>query len=98
YPSSRRVPESFGRVSPRAQATAPLSPVAQLAEHSTVNRRVAGSSPAGGAVRGPVVRDGAPAHSPLVTEGLAPERSEEHTSELQSRFDLVCRLLLDKKK
>src|SRR5699024_12826424 len=24
-------------------------------------------------------------------------RSEEHTSELQSRFDLVCRLLLDKK-
>src|SRR5699024_11696520 len=27
--------------------------------------------------------------------GLA--RSEEHTSELQSRFDLVCRLLLEKK-
>src|SRR5699024_12083156 len=24
------------------------------------------------------------------------ERSEEHTSELQSRFDLVCRLLLEK--
>src|SRR5437868_14719434 len=30
-------------------------------------------------------------------ESLA-ERSEEHTSELQSRFDLVCRLLLEKKK
>src|SRR5699024_12018803 len=30
---------------------------------------------------------------------LSPEpRSEEHTSELQSRFDLVCRLLLEKKK
>src|SRR5699024_11681780 len=28
-------------------------------------------------------------------EGL---RSEEHTSELQSRFELVCRLLLEKKK
>src|SRR5207249_11738724 len=28
---------------------------------------------------------------------LRPERSEEHTSELQSRFDLVCRLLLEKK-
>src|SRR6266704_6212003 len=27
-----------------------------------------------------------------------PARSEEHTSELQSRFDLVCRLLLEKKK
>src|SRR5207249_6536764 len=29
---------------------------------------------------------------------LEMERSEEHTSELQSRFDLVCRLLLEKKK
>src|SRR5207247_10834972 len=28
----------------------------------------------------------------------AKERSEEHTSELQSRVDLVCRLLLEKKK
>src|SRR6478672_13661050 len=28
----------------------------------------------------------------------APYRSEEHTSELQSRSDLVCRLLLEKKK
>src|SRR5438094_7513466 len=27
-----------------------------------------------------------------------PERSEEHTSELQSPYDLVCRLLLEKKK
>src|SRR5207249_5630982 len=36
-------------------------------------------------------------------EGVASDprrhpRSEEHTSELQSRFDLVCRLLLEKKK
>src|SRR5207249_8594648 len=29
---------------------------------------------------------------------LVGTRSEEHTSELQSRFDLVCRLLLEKKK
>src|SRR5699024_11856348 len=29
--------------------------------------------------------------------GIGPHRSEEHTSELQSRFDLVCRLLLEKK-
>src|SRR5699024_11945003 len=29
---------------------------------------------------------------------LSDDRSEEHTSELQSRFDLVCRLLLEKKK
>src|SRR5699024_12729905 len=30
--------------------------------------------------------------------GPGHQRSEEHTSELQSRFDLVCRLLLEKKK
>src|SRR5690606_39956012 len=31
-------------------------------------------------------------------ERRGPERSEEHTSELQSRENLVCRLLLEKKK
>src|SRR5438132_3199542 len=31
-------------------------------------------------------------------EGLKYRRSEEHTSELQSHSDLVCRLLLEKKK
>src|SRR5437867_5859692 len=30
--------------------------------------------------------------------GEAAPRSEEHTSELQSPYDLVCRLLLEKKK
>src|SRR5579862_9263794 len=35
---------------------------------------------------------------PLVAQTAAPERSEEHTSELQSQFHLVCRLLLEKKK
>src|SRR5207249_8598355 len=30
-------------------------------------------------------------------EHVSHVRSEEHTSELQSRFDLVCRLLLEKK-
>src|SRR2546422_1500920 len=34
---------------------------------------------------------------PRREQGLA-ERSEEHTSELQSRLHLVCRLLLEKKK
>src|SRR5207249_12303238 len=33
-----------------------------------------------------------------VTCNVETKRSEEHTSELQSRFDLVCRLLLEKKK
>src|SRR5438067_5500544 len=48
-------------------------------------------SPGGGrAGRGPAAA--------AVQRGLRPGRSEEHTSELQSRFDLVCRLLLEKKK
>src|SRR5207237_2496217 len=32
------------------------------------------------------------------TPGSEPSRSEEHTSELQSHLNLVCRLLLEKKK
>src|SRR5690606_42003344 len=35
---------------------------------------------------------------PFVGRGKQPLRSEEHTSELQSRENLVCRLLLEKKK
>src|SRR3712207_7889047 len=47
----------------------------------------------------PVRRGRGVAQVPLgVERGLAPGRSEEHTSELQSRQYLVCRLLLEKKK
>src|SRR2546426_9852400 len=35
---------------------------------------------------------------PVATVDLGHERSEEHTSELQSPCNLVCRLLLEKKK
>src|SRR5206468_12639084 len=37
-------------------------------------------------------------HTLLVSVYCSSTRSEEHTSELQSRSDLVCRLLLEKKK
>src|SRR5437867_10769831 len=40
-------------------------------------------------------RDCCRGSSPASTYGM---RSEEHTSELQSPYDLVCRLLLEKKK
>src|SRR2546427_7636593 len=56
-------------------------------------------------------RIGGPAAAPAVADGqrlravragplrwLAGTRSEEHTSELQSQSNLVCRLLLEKKK
>src|SRR5688572_31665434 len=46
---------------------------------------------------------GSPQHSPCVIDVFEPLansglRSEEHTSELQSQSNLVCRLLLEKKK
>src|SRR3712207_8183679 len=50
--------------------------------------------PASGRVSG--VASGAT--SPWGCAGAASSRSEEHTSELQSRQYLVCRLLLEKKK
>src|SRR5260370_2985937 len=37
-------------------------------------------------------------HDVSVTRTVARKRSEEHTSELQSHLNLVCRLLLEKKK
>src|SRR5437016_9773104 len=37
-------------------------------------------------------------HGPLAPSGPLLSRSEEHTSELQSLTNLVCRLLLEKKK
>src|SRR2546430_11979586 len=37
------------------------------------------------------------AKRPVQVRPLAPDRSEEHTSELQSQSNLVCRLLLEKK-
>src|SRR5690606_42145844 len=60
----------------------------------------------GAAIRPPrQVRDDAPGAVFLMRAGrvaadedLLARRSEEHTSELQSRENLVCRLLLEKKK
>src|SRR5690349_22557358 len=48
----------------------------------------------------PVQYEGEELSKNVFYTGAAPnqQRSEEHTSELQSRRDLVCRLLLEKKK
>src|SRR2546421_8115706 len=48
--------------------------------------------------QGDVVARQPNAQDNLDSIGESPKRSEEHTSELQSRSDLVCRLLLEKKK
>src|SRR3712207_8736465 len=52
----------------------------------------------GTARRGAYRRDAPQAGGAAQLVGVRPERSEEHTSELQSRQYLVCRLLLEKKK
>src|SRR5690606_39356022 len=72
---------------PARAGQAPLS-----AAGSPVARRDACGSGAAG--RHPEVRRPAGAAGTL----FRPGRSEEHTSELQSRENLVCRLLLEKKK
>src|SRR2546427_5776715 len=43
-------------------------------------------------------RGGSASSSPSRSRRSSSERSEEHTSELQSQSNLVCRLLLEKKK
>src|SRR5438067_1867464 len=74
---------------PNAPASAP--PQAPAAPNAAAPIQPPGMPPAA-----PVA--GSPAPGAAVTATLSPPRSEEHTSELQSRFDLVCRLLLEKKK
>src|SRR5690349_23735794 len=62
-----------------------------------------------GAINGGMLHRQGPITAPVITVGVEDiddalarieklGRSEEHTSELQSRRDLVCRLLLEKKK
>src|SRR5207247_10479560 len=46
----------------------------------------------------PRARESPTTNGAIVFRGAEHDRSEEHTSELQSRVDLVCRLLLEKKK
>src|SRR3712207_8027724 len=73
---------------------------AHLAHHHVVVLRgILELAPVGG--RGPRIGETAtlhPAHLGHVVLVHDVERSEEHTSELQSRQYLVCRLLLEKKK
>src|SRR2546422_2450846 len=71
--------------------------------HQRARRRMIGAQPVGDVVPGLALveplRAGREVHLDLFLEvqPVAP-RSEEHTSELQSRLHLVCRLLLEKKK
>src|SRR5437868_10378603 len=75
----------------------PRPPRSTLFPYTTLFRSSAAGAPAAGPAR---VRRPPAARAVTPARARAPPavRSEEHTSELQSRFDLVCRLLLEKKK
>src|SRR5690242_21249463 len=62
--------------------------------------RVSTVTPASAQPSRPTTATSSPGRAPERSTGARPssERSEEHTSELQSHVNLVCRLLLEKKK
>src|SRR5699024_8298270 len=64
-----------------------------LCEHSVWNRRAVRQRGRSGTFKFRIVERGGDDVVVTGTPLLGPQRSEEHTSELQSRFDLVCRLL-----
>src|SRR5699024_11368545 len=74
--------------------TSTASPTSMPTTHTTCSWHRVSSTPRTGSGKWTSVATSPPAGPPSCS---AP-RSEEHTSELQSRFDLVCRLLLEKKK
>src|SRR2546427_7585707 len=71
----------------------PVFPSPRRREVLPEDRRAAGEFPQRG--RGSGYHAGQPGHR---RDGARGARSEEHTSELQSQSNLVCRLLLEKKK
>src|SRR5690554_7738993 len=75
----------------------PISLRRALVEQLARIRRLAARRGAGVDDGGQIVKREA-GHQPELGTPARPWRSEEHTSELQSRPHLVCRLLLEKKK
>src|SRR5699024_12692257 len=77
----------------------PPPPSSTLFPYTTLFRSRRRSSPRTSPWSCPCSASSSPSSpAPADSASQPPSRSEEHTSELQSRFDLVCRLLLEKKK
>src|SRR5215510_12646033 len=77
-----------------AGGTARTTPSASMTGPAPSGPAPSGPAPSGPAPSGPAP----PGPAPPGTASSSRRRSEEHTSELQSRGHLVCRLLLEKKK
>src|SRR5207249_12129826 len=82
-PGVRNVRESHADAHPVAHGARDVQARAELDRTTEVD--VASSA---------IGTDGEPGGEPPLLRDVEIARSEEHTSELQSRFDLVCRLLL----
>src|SRR5690606_41907118 len=92
----RHLPSSPTRRSSDLAGPARSAGPAQAAGPARAAAQAAGPARAAAQAAGPA-RAAAQAAGPARAAAPAP-RSEEHTSELQSRENLVCRLLLEKKK
>src|SRR3989475_8783055 len=88
----RSLPAQSPRRASRAVAPSGFAP-ARLARIDRFMQQYVDSGEIGGAV-GLVLKDGRVVYQHAV--GWLDKRSEEHTSELQSQSNLVCRLLLEK--
>src|SRR2546430_9839032 len=72
-------------------------PRSTLFPYTTLFRSLVGIGEVAELARGKGLVRVVPPHQPTVLSGHSQPRSEEHTSELQSQSNLVCRLLLEKK-
>src|SRR5690606_15617676 len=95
-------PDTASSTTVSLTSTAPLS---QLTTEPTVAngslnrvRKTAGTEAKAASSTGSANRFSQRSARPTSLDASSAERSEEHTSELQSRENLVCRLLLEKKK
>ena len=108
FPSQKSAPAP-APAAPAPVAEAPPAPAAVPAQPAAVAENSPPPSPVApvddaSTSEAPVVAEESVTPEPVTAEPVTPEpeaqpaRSEEHTSDLQSRSDLGCRLLLEKKK
>src|SRR5699024_12083286 len=88
---NHEIPTSAANKAPPAISITRCTSSSVFCSFSKLENKYSSYEPANGTL------SGAPTTMPGVgAEPFSNGRSEEHTSELQSRFDLVCRLLLEK--
>src|SRR6266496_924608 len=97
---SRKMPSPASATTIRAKAPLRWPGVGSMALRYFWRRIGRSQNGPGGAGLSPasLLPANGPVPAPAPRACCCPARSEEHTSELQSRRDLVCRLLLEKKK